>query len=65
MEQIVKQLAQELLCRGLNVEEAKTVIGILDTQAQFEEMLKEIKTYSIITRAGALALAIVIVDEKS
>ena len=49
--------------RGLNVEDTKTVIGILDTQEQFEEMLREVVTQHAITKAGALAMAIVITDE--
>ena len=63
LEKLVKQLAKELMYRGLNVEDTKTVIGILDTQEQFEEMLREVVTQHAITKAGALAMAIVITDE--
>ena len=63
MEKLVKQLAQELLCRGLNIEETKTAIGLLDTQAQFEEMQKEVTKHRTLTKAGVLATAIVITDE--
>ena len=51
------------MVKGLSVEDAKLVIGLLDSREHFEKALDEIRKEETLTRHGALAIAIVVADE--
>ena len=64
METLVKQLATEMMARGLSSKDTKLAIGCLETKEQFKEMLAEVRKQKTLTRSGALAIAVVITDEE-
>lgn len=63
MKELVKELATEMMARGLGIEDTKIVIGLLDSREHFEKTLEEIRKVETLTRHGALAIAIVVADE--
>ena len=63
MKELVQKLAREMMVKGLSVEDAKLVIGLLDSREHFEKALEEIRKEETLTRHGALAIAVLIADE--
>ena len=63
LKELVQKLAREMMVKGLSVEDAKLVIGLLDSREHFEKALEEIRKEETLTRHGALAIAVLIADE--
>ena len=64
MEALIKQLAKEMMNRGLPLRDTQLAIGCLDTKEQFEEMLAEVQQLETLTRSAAFAIAVTIANDE-
>ena len=63
METLIKEIAKQMLDKGLSLTDTQMAIGCLETREQFLKLKQEVQQQKMMTRSAALAMATMIAEE--